>query len=166
MDHERPVPLCVRFLRTRHGVSLTHRVRGHRTPEVATGVRCATPSPPQRVRRPATGGYTACRIDFVFFRWRLTHLSRKPRIPRYRLHICFRSRAPGKTAVVTVVSDQTDKRIRQASSTSPDETVTAPAVCHVTNIDHVPLSGTHSGSNAMLCVFEDNEAVIKMIVKG
>ena len=34
------------------------------------------------------------------------------------------------------------------------------------NIDHVPSNGTHSGSNAMLCVFEDNEAVIKMMIKG
>ena len=30
----------------------------------------------------------------------------------------------------------------------------------LTNIDHVPSSGTHSVSNAMLSVFEDNEAVI------
>ena len=36
----------------------------------------------------------------------------------------------------------------------------------LTNIDHVPSSGIHSGSNAMLYVFEDNEAVIKMIIKG
>ena len=36
----------------------------------------------------------------------------------------------------------------------------------LTNIDRVPSSGTHSGSNAMLYVFEDNEAVIKMIIKG
>ena len=36
----------------------------------------------------------------------------------------------------------------------------------LTNIDRVPSSGTHSGSNATLCVFEDNEAVIKMIIKG
>ena len=36
----------------------------------------------------------------------------------------------------------------------------------LTNIDHVPSSGTHSVSNAMLYVFEDNEAVIKMIIKG
>ena len=34
------------------------------------------------------------------------------------------------------------------------------------NLDHVPSSGTHIGSNAMLYVFEDNEAVIKMIIKG
>ena len=36
----------------------------------------------------------------------------------------------------------------------------------LTNVDHVPSSGTHSGSNAMLYVFEDIEAVIKMIIKG
>ena len=36
----------------------------------------------------------------------------------------------------------------------------------LTNIDHVPSSGTHSGSNAMLYVFRENEAVIKMITKG
>ena len=35
----------------------------------------------------------------------------------------------------------------------------------LTNIDHVPSSGTHSGSNAMLYVFEDHEAVIKMMIK-
>ena len=34
------------------------------------------------------------------------------------------------------------------------------------DIDHVPSSGTHSASNAMLYVFEDNEAVIKMIING
>ena len=36
----------------------------------------------------------------------------------------------------------------------------------LTNIDHVPSSGTHSGSNDVLYVFEDNEAVIKMIIEG
>ena len=36
----------------------------------------------------------------------------------------------------------------------------------LTNIDHVPSSGTHSGLNAMLDVLEDNEAVIKMIITG
>ena len=34
------------------------------------------------------------------------------------------------------------------------------------NVDHVLSSVTHSGSNAVLYVFEDNEAVIKMIIKG
>ena len=33
-----------------------------------------------------------------------------------------------------------------------------------TNIDHEPPNGTHSGPSAMLYVFEDNEAVIKMII--
>ena len=36
----------------------------------------------------------------------------------------------------------------------------------LTNIEHVPSSGTHSDSSAMLYVFEDNEAVIEMIIKG
>ena len=36
----------------------------------------------------------------------------------------------------------------------------------LTNIDHVPSSGTHPGSNAMLYIFEDNEAVINMVIEG
>ena len=35
-----------------------------------------------------------------------------------------------------------------------------------TNIDHIPSNTTHSVPSAMLYVFEDNEAVIKMIIKG
>ena len=35
-----------------------------------------------------------------------------------------------------------------------------------TNIDHIPPNTTHSGHSAMLYVFEDKEAVIKIIVKG
>ena len=35
-----------------------------------------------------------------------------------------------------------------------------------TNIDHIPSNTTNFGSSALLCVFEDNEAVIKMIIKG
>ena len=35
-----------------------------------------------------------------------------------------------------------------------------------TNIDHIPSNTTNSGSSAMMYVFEDNEAVIKMIIKG
>ena len=34
------------------------------------------------------------------------------------------------------------------------------------SIDHVPSNGTHSGSNAVLYVIEDNEAVIKVIIRG
>ena len=35
-----------------------------------------------------------------------------------------------------------------------------------TNIDHIPSDTKNSDSSAMLYVFEDNEAVIKMIIKG
>ena len=35
-----------------------------------------------------------------------------------------------------------------------------------TNIDHIPSNTTHSGPSAMLYVFEENESVIKMIIKG
>ena len=35
-----------------------------------------------------------------------------------------------------------------------------------TNIDHIPSNATHSGPSAMLHVSEDNEAVIKMIIKS
>ena len=35
-----------------------------------------------------------------------------------------------------------------------------------TNIDHISSNTIHSGAGAMLYVFEDNEAVIKMILKG
>ena len=36
----------------------------------------------------------------------------------------------------------------------------------LTNIDHVPSSGTHSGSNAMLYVFANTEAVMEMMKAG
>ena len=35
-----------------------------------------------------------------------------------------------------------------------------------TTIDHISSNTTHSGAGAMLYVFEDNEAVIKMIIEG
>ena len=35
-----------------------------------------------------------------------------------------------------------------------------------TNIDHIPPDATHSGPGAMLNVFEDNEAIIKMVIEG
>ena len=35
-----------------------------------------------------------------------------------------------------------------------------------TNIDHIPPNTTHSSPTALLYVFEDNEAVIKMMIKG
>ena len=39
-------------------------------------------------------------------------------------------------------------------------------ILDLTNVDHFPSRRTHSGSNAMLYVFEDNEVVFKMIIKG
>ena len=91
VDHERPVPLSVSFLRTCPRGSLFHRVRGRRTADVDTGAQCAILSP---VVTPPVASPL---------------FSLKPR--------AFSARQ-GKTAVVTVVSDQTDHRIRQASSTS------------------------------------------------
>ena len=35
-----------------------------------------------------------------------------------------------------------------------------------TNMDHIPSNTTNSGSSALLYVFGDNEAVIKMVIKG
>ena len=35
-----------------------------------------------------------------------------------------------------------------------------------TNIDHIPSNTMHSGASAMLYVFEDNEAVMKIVIKG
>ena len=63
-----------------------------------------------------------------------------------------------KRATVKPVGEHSTKHAKPipTTNTNPD----------LTNIEHVPSSGTHSGSNAMLYVFEDNEAVIKMIIKG
>ena len=77
-----------------------------------------------RARRLVTGSSTACRVDFVFPRRRLTDLRRKPRVLRSGL------RRQGKTSVVTVVSGQTGYSIRRSFVHAPDETVTAPAVSH------------------------------------
>ena len=105
--------LCVRFLRTCPRGFLFHRVRGRRTPEVGTGAQCATLSPLQRARRLVACSFTACRVDFVFPRRWLTHSCRKPIAGgcAYALEAARQ----GKTAVVTVLSDQTGHWIRQAS---------------------------------------------------
>ena len=78
-DIERPVPLCVRFLRACPRGSPFHRTRGRRTPEGGTGAQYATLRPLQRARCPAIGSCTAGLIDLVFPRRRLTYLCRKPR---------------------------------------------------------------------------------------
>ena len=51
-----------------------------------------------RARPLAACGYTVCRVEFVFPRRRLTHLCRKPLVPRWRLHMCVRSRASAQNS--------------------------------------------------------------------
>ena len=43
-----------------------------------------------------SSSYTACRVDFVFLRRWLTHPCSKPRVYRWRLHVCVRSRVKAK----------------------------------------------------------------------
>ena len=65
--------------------------------------------------------------------------------------------------------DDREPRRNLSAKTEPNvqkQFPTMHANLDLTNIDHVPSSGTHSGSNVMLYVFEDNEAVIKRIIKG
>ena len=58
-----------------------------------------------------------------------------------------------------ILSEKTPPNIRKQIPTTRTN-------LDLTNIDHAPSSVTHSDSNAMLYVFEVNEAVIKMIIKG
>ena len=51
-------------------------------------------------------------------------------------------------------------------SSVPKQSPTTNTNPDLTSIDLVASSGTDSGPNAMLYVFEDNEAVIKMIING
>ena len=56
-----------------------------------------------------------------------------------------------------------DVRLPRSANTQPNMRKQIPTThtnLDLINIDHVPSSGTHSGSNAMLFVFEDTEAVI------
>ena len=57
------------------------------------------------------------------------------------------------------LSAKTQSNMRKQSPTSHTN-------LDLTSIDHVPSSVTHSGSNVMLYVFEDDDAVIKMMIKG
>ena len=57
------------------------------------------------------------------------------------------------------LSAKTQSNMRKQSPTSHTN-------LDLTNMDHVPSSVTHSGSNVMLYVFEDDDAVIKMMIKG
>ena len=59
--------------------------------------------------------------------------------------------------------DDREPRGNPSAKTQPNMRKQIPTMqtnLDLTNVDHVPSSGTHSGSNAVLYVFEDNEAVI------
>ena len=61
--------------------------------------------------------------------------------------------------------DVRESRGNLSANTQPNMRKQIPATntnLHLTNIDHVPSIGTHSGSNSMMYVFEDNETVIEM----
>ena len=65
--------------------------------------------------------------------------------------------------------DDRESRGNLSAKTQPNMRKQIPTMhtnLDLTDIDHVPSIVTHSGCNAMLYVFEDNEAVIKMIIKG
>ena len=64
--------------------------------------------------------------------------------------------------------DVREPRRNMSANTQPNMRKQIPTThtnLDLTNTDHVPSNGTHSGSNTMLYVFEDNEAVIKMSEK-
>ena len=109
VGNERSVPLCLRFLPTRHGVPRTHRTRGRRTPALGTRPQCAMLHRRSPARRPAPVSYTVCHVQFGFPRRRLTHLCRKPRVPAGGCTYAFEA---------ALQTDQTVYSIRQASSTS------------------------------------------------
>ena len=61
--------------------------------------------------------------------------------------------------------DVREPRGNLLANTQPNMRNQIPAthtILDLTNIDHIPTSGTQSGSNAFFCVIEDNEAVIEM----
>ena len=59
---------------------------------------------------------------------------------------------------------ETRRQLSSRTCITPSQSSTPHAI--PTNIDHIPSNTAHSGPSAMLYVFEDNEAVIKMIIKG
>ena len=65
--------------------------------------------------------------------------------------------------------DDRESRGNLSAKTQPNMRKQIPTMhtnLDLTDIDHVPSSVTHSGCSAMLYVFEDNETMIKMIIKG
>ena len=80
----------------------------------------------------------------------------------------------GVQRVKCFISHQTKQTVRESrrnlsATTQPNMRRQIPITntnLDLINIDHVPPNGTYSGSNAVLYAFEDNEAVIKMMIKG
>ena len=89
--------VCV-FLNTSSWVSLPWSTWTPHTTAFGAGAQCAILDLRPQARRLAAGSFFVCGIEFVFPRRRLTHLCRKPRVPRWRLHICVRSRASGQNS--------------------------------------------------------------------
>ena len=113
VDNERPVPLCVRFLRTCPRGFLFHRVRGRRTPEVGTWAQCAMLSPLCSVHVGLSLVVippVASTLFSLAGGWRIRVVSRA-----FLAGGCTYAFEAGKTAVVTVASDQTGHWIRQAA---------------------------------------------------
>ena len=74
--------------------------------------------------------------------------------------------SPNKTNKAKVVREPQGNPSADVQPNMRNQIPTKHTNLDLTNIDHVPSNGTHSGSNAMLYVFEDNEAVNKMVVNG
>ena len=75
--------------------------------------------------------------------------------------------SPNQTNKTKDVTEPRGNLSAHLQSHTQKQIPTTNTILNLTNIDHVPSFATHSGSNAMLlCVFEDNVAVIKMIIKG
>ena len=74
--------------------------------------------------------------------------------------------SPDQTYKAKVVREPRGNLLANLQSKMRKQIPTTNSNLDLTNIDHVPSSGTYSGSHAMLYVFDDNEAVIKMIIIG
>ena len=111
--------VCVFFEHVLVGFCSIHRACGRRTPEFGTGAQCAMLHRRSRARRLAASSYIVCRVDLVSASQEVdASVSQAARSSLEAGTCAFEAARQGKTAVVTVVPNQTDHRIRQASSTS------------------------------------------------
>ena len=119
---------------------LSHRARGRQKPEFCAGAQCASSIDGRgHVVLPPV---VISSVASIFLpRRRLTHLIRKPRVPRWSLLICVRSRAPGQNSS----SHRSLRPHWQSNSLSfvdvQDETVKAPVVrqvCTATFLKQMP----------------------------